>query len=221
MSSRISSSFAALSLVLAATFSPGLAANAVIDITGCCVTQGVAEGRTVGWAFTTSAALTVNALGWWVYPTFDIVSSHQAGLWTEGGTLLGSATITAGPANDGVWRFTDTAPIALASGATYVIGGYDTEADGDSYRLENDSVTLAPELTFMGTAISAPGMGFAFPDTVYAFDNGRFGPNFRFDVAAAPGVPEPASWALLILGFGMIGAARRRRTTLAYGACRA
>jgi hypothetical protein len=25
------------------------------------------------------------------------------------------------------------------------------------------------------------------------------------------GVPEPASWAMLIVGFGLIGAARRRR----------
>jgi len=34
--------------------------------------------------------------------------------------------------------------------------------------------------------------------------------------AVAAGVPEPSAWALLILGFGVVGAAMRRRTTLAY-----
>ncbi|WP_293905584.1 PEPxxWA-CTERM sorting domain-containing protein [Phenylobacterium sp.] len=39
------------------------------------------------------------------------------------------------------------------------------------------------------------------------------GPSFggHFDYSNTPGVPEPASWALLILGFGLIGAAMRRR----------
>jgi hypothetical protein len=35
----------------------------------------------------------------------------------------------------------------------------------------------------------------------------------RLDAApVAPGVPEPATWAMLVLGFGFIGAAIRRRT---------
>jgi hypothetical protein len=29
--------------------------------------------------------------------------------------------------------------------------------------------------------------------------------------SAAAGVPEPASWAMLIAGFGLVGAAMRRR----------
>ena len=34
-------------------------------------------------------------------------------------------------------------------------------------------------------------------------------------VTQAPGVPEPASWAMLIAGFGLVGAARRRKAALA------
>jgi hypothetical protein len=34
-------------------------------------------------------------------------------------------------------------------------------------------------------------------------------------VQALPAVPEPASWALMLLGFGAIGAAMRRRRGLA------
>ncbi|THD58170.1 MAG: PEP-CTERM sorting domain-containing protein [Phenylobacterium sp.] len=31
------------------------------------------------------------------------------------------------------------------------------------------------------------------------------------DIASARGVPEPATWTMLIAGFGMVGAALRRR----------
>jgi hypothetical protein len=34
-----------------------------------------------------------------------------------------------------------------------------------------------------------------------------------------PGVPEPATWAMMILGFGLLGGAiRRRKATAGYGA---
>lgn len=35
-------------------------------------------------------------------------------------------------------------------------------------------------------------------------------------IATATGVPEPASWALLISGFGLVGAAQRRRRNLQF-----
>lgn len=47
-------------------------------------------------------------------------------------------------------------------------------------------------------------------------------PDYTFDTAQiraaafpTPGVPEPATWAMLILGFGFVGAAARRRGTMA------
>lgn len=43
----------------------------------------------------------------------------------------------------------------------------------------------------------------------------RFGsgqPSFEFDNIGIAAVPEPTTWALFILGFGMIGAALRRRS---------
>ncbi len=40
--------------------------------------------------------------------------------------------------------------------------------------------------------------------------------SFEFDNVAMGAVPEPTTWAMMILGFGVIGAAiRRRRTTVA------
>ena len=40
---------------------------------------------------------------------------------------------------------------------------------------------------------------------------------FEFDDIAAAGVPEPATWAMMLAGFGMVGfAARRRRPQMAH-----
>lgn len=41
---------------------------------------------------------------------------------------------------------------------------------------------------------------------------------YEFDTIAASAVPEPQAWALLIAGFGMVGAAARRRRTAAISA---
>jgi hypothetical protein len=39
-------------------------------------------------------------------------------------------------------------------------------------------------------------------------------PQIAFGTAAVPDVPEPATWALMLLGFGGLGAALRRRRTV-------
>ncbi|NJC08157.1 hypothetical protein GGQ62_001155 [Polymorphobacter fuscus] len=50
-------------------------------------------------------------------------------------------------------------------------------------------------------------------------EEGMFFDNFRYDLASNGGgagaVPEPASWAMMIAGFGLTGAMMRRRTALA------
>ncbi len=43
-------------------------------------------------------------------------------------------------------------------------------------------------------------------------------PGFLSGVGAAGGVPEPGAWALLLLGFGGVGAALRRRRAVAFAA---
>ena len=61
--------------------------------------------------------------------------------------------------------------------------------------------------------------GFAPGSATVGFGLNRLGvaDNFTFDGVTGAPVPEPASWALMIAGFGLAGAAaRRRRTNLAY-----
>ncbi len=58
------------------------------------------------------------------------------------------------------------------------------------------SAGIAYTLTFTGTA---------------AGDNTAFIDNISGTIAPAPGVPEPAAWAMLLGGFGLVGAIARRR----------
>lgn len=67
-----------------------------------------------------------------------------------------------------------------------------------------------PQL-FSGT-LNSP----AFTPGTYAFTNdfyyGAVRATLTITQLSAPGVPEPATWAMLIMGFGAMGAAMRRRT---------
>ena len=50
--------------------------------------------RTIGWSFTANDNLSVTSLGLWDETPADPLSqTHQVGLWSSTGTLLGSATI--------------------------------------------------------------------------------------------------------------------------------
>lgn len=53
------------------------------------------------------------------------------------------------------------------------------------------------------------GQGSAY--SAYVSDHGVHLENFAFRVVGAGAVPEPSAWALMILGFGAVGASLRRR----------
>jgi hypothetical protein len=73
-------------------------------------------------------------------------------------------------------------------------------------------------------AAAPPARGFSMDtdQTVVLFDSSTYGfssLHLDFQTAAAPvdGVPEPQGWALMIAGFGLAGAALRRRRALSCG----
>lgn len=86
--------------------------------------------------------------------------------------------------------------------------------EGGHYKLMTLSDWLATMRT--GTYVTAISVGagagagrnyHAFVDNVQLFQNGALGASYNFETTGA--VPEPASWLMLILGFGALGFAMR------------
>jgi hypothetical protein len=177
---------------------------------------------TVGWDFTVTQPVVVNALGYYDEGADGLASSHPVGLWDAATqTLLASNTVDttdlAGPTFavtatvNGRFLF-DTfdggGSLTLVPGTRYVLGGYvpagSSAAVTDGYRSAVTSPSFDPGIVFgqnrRDTAGTAPGL--TFPD-VAAAGNGRFGPNIGFII------PEPASAA--IAGAGMLAFMARRR----------
>jgi len=81
-------------------------------------------------------------------------------------------------------------------------------------RTLNDWATLIPNLQVVGlsTGIGSGWNGsFAGAVDQITYGTATGSTTFNFDTAAAGGVPEPASWAMMIGGFGVVGGTLRRR----------
>lgn len=122
------------------------------------------------------------------------------------------------------------------SGGQYLVGGIDLrregwlgfeaipDSSGDNYPIKatfglrgsNPTLSLATRLTaFLQEQASADfsnGATFAMtlPDTV------RFTSGSGVFLSAVSAVPEPASWAMMLIGFGLVGAATRRTRASAF-----
>jgi|GEM_PF-1398277 len=159
---------------------------------------------TVGFAFSLSQATTVDALG---YNTINLPDDRAVSLWTIGGTLITSAVVMPGDTVIGHFAYADIADVFLAAG-DYVIAGV---FEGGDVVLNQTGVTTMAGYTWLGDRQSA-GAGLNFP-TLY--NNGGYGTQgiamVNFLAVNGGAVPEPASWAMMIGGLGLVGATMRRR----------
>ncbi|THD51433.1 MAG: PEP-CTERM sorting domain-containing protein [Phenylobacterium sp.] len=125
--------------------------------------------------------------------------------------------------NAGDYDYSDGNYVGVLYGADGVLGGGDDTfvtsgpntqlvnaifGRGSGNSFENDPSdpvsTLAEQEASLEAAASFAGQPTQFTGT---YRIGDFNGSGTFDIA----VPEPASWALMILGFGGVGAALRRR----------
>jgi len=168
---------------------------------------------TLGYSFTLDLPSSVNALGYWSDdPAFV---SGRVGIWNSLGRLVSSALVTRQNEVGGYFYSVLTTPVLLARG-NYVIGG--SIAEGDKFPVFLTQLVSASGFTYTGSR-EGVGISFAEPKDGDGSD-GSYGPqgialvNFSFSQISA--VPEPATWAMMLLGFGVIGTSlRRRRKALA------
>lgn len=197
--------FATLGFAVALAASPAAAQiSPAFEYTS---TETLIDNRpfTLGFSFNLSQATTVNALGYWTGGTF---SSHQVGIWDINGNLLTSGTVSAADTVQGNYAWDSIAPLLLGAG-DYVIGG---DYFGGAFPNRLTGVTTAPNYTWIGD-LQLEG-GFAFPTGP---TNGSYGQNgialvnFSISDSLNAAVPEPGTWAMMLIGFGAVGVSMRRR----------
>ncbi len=161
---------------------------------------GNTNGRTFGWSFDVASTLQVNGLAAWDSVVAAFGRDVQAGLWTDAGALLASATISgSSPAEpsdgDGVWRVESIAALTLTPGQ-YLLGQVFFD---DSPIIQSQApISTIPEVTLVeGRTSSVFDGGLAFPD--WPFVQPAFGPNLRLVQ-----LPESSSVAMFGFGLGLI-----------------
>jgi len=179
----------------------------------------------LGFSFTATAAATVTALGYYDDGGDGFATAHEVGIFDSNGNLLASADLSAGASDRliGQFRYAGITPLTLAAGQNYVIaatthGSADPWAYGNAYPAD---ATVSNFHTTAPIAITANSALFLYQDDnnlrnpTEHYSNYTFyaGPNFLL------GVPEPTSWALMLGGFGLMGAAlrNRRHSTVSFG----
>jgi hypothetical protein len=221
----------ALAAALAATFSAG-AAQAAINL----VTNGSFENGMTGWSISGTDGQSTPQPPAAIF--YGSATPYPTGAFGEAVTPDNSASLSVDPAGKRAAYFvSDLAkPYRLSqfvtAGPGRYVFGFSAYAPANGLRNAGEAMFNA---NFFGTELanfavsSLPAVTWQhFTGSFTKTTSGTGSINFTFNTNFAPSkdividrvyvqaVPEPASWAMLIMGFGLAGAAlRRRRLALA------
>jgi hypothetical protein len=137
--------------------------------------------------------------------SWDSTNGNPAADWLEvliDGNVV--ATLTTNNAGGTVTQFEGGTVLALYQQADTNFSYSDTLVDFGS----SPWASLAHSGSTLTVAFRAAGAGWqGGGDESWGLDN------FSVTASGTPGVPEPAAWGMMIGGFGLAGAALRRRTS--------
>ena len=175
----------------------------------------------LGFVFTANTSFNVTSLGYYDYQGDGFLTAHEVGIFSSSGTLLASTTLAAGTSgvlgpND--FRYQAISPLALVAGDAYTIAGLSPNLSGNDPWIyggpsETTGFSFNPDITIPLNAaryLYYPG-GLVDPPDHYA-DYQFYAVNFNGPVS---NVPEPSTWAMILLGFAGLGVAGYRRAKVA------
>ena len=185
--------------------------NTGVDAAGATT---VGNGAEVHWTLNELAPFTGMTNG--VFPTPYWLSDDSTSRWI---TPTANAADSFDPSDDGYYNFglSFSLTAAEAAGASF-LGRFASDNIVDDIRLNGNSLGNGGGFGFW-TDFTANPSSFVTGDNFLLFPVRNFKQNggnpaglrVEFQNSAVGGVPEPATWAMMITGFGLAGVALRRR----------
>lgn len=172
----------------------------------------------LGYEFLANRDVDVVGLGFW--DDGSATQDQQVGLWNVYGKLITSVFVPTSAASVGDgggdgWKFVSITPYELTAGDTY----YVSSQGGADWAYGVNGFTTSPDITYVQDVFAYTGAQndpLQFPGSSNNNDYGigNFGGNVEL-ASVVSGVPEPAAWAMLMLGLFGVGAAIRAKRSSA------
>jgi hypothetical protein len=165
----------------------------------------------LGNEFIVNTNILVTSLGYYDPQGDGFLTQHEVGIFNSAGTLIADIVLAAGTSDPLVsgFRYHAITPVMLIAGETYNIEGEAEVGDPWAAVPTMSDLTVDPAITLIGTNYRY--------QTDNTLNDTRGGAHYIWAAYGGPGfqfntnVPEPSSWAMLVLGFGAVGATLRRR----------
>ena len=134
----------------------------------------------------------------------------------DGGTLTGTLTLSDDLASLEGFNITSSSnsgwPYANFAGRTYLFTDVTTFSWNAAQGLQANFADPSARLDiFFSSPLTSTGTGLAITTSETQGNYNRYAVSGEL-VAQAGAVPEPATWAMLIIGFGLVGVSMRRRS---------
>jgi hypothetical protein len=176
-----------------------------------------------GFLFTPTTNLIVDELDYYVSPFNSdlMISPHGVAIYSVSDTstplvqtvIFNNGTIVSGGAGSSSFESVAVAPTLLTAGDEYMLAGFSTPDDfengGDPYGngIPLGSLVVS-NATLSGYYYDYSGV-LDYPTTPYP--TAFVGPNFEAGVVQTSAVPEISTWAMMLIGFGLVGMQLKRR----------